>query len=108
MNGESNSAVFLMFGIPAQRIGNLNLRIVPLTRRFYYSGENGDFIDVALREGGIVVSINLGSGVFETDVHPQRGTVRFDDNEWHKLVITREAREVSNPISKRCSASLLY
>ena len=90
-----------MFGIPAhneERTGNLNLRIVPLTRRFYYSGENGDFINVALREGGIVVSINLGSGVFETDVHLQRGTVRFDDNEWHKLVITREAREVSNPI----------
>ena len=42
-----------------------------------------------------MVSINLGSGVFGTDVHPQRGTVRFDDNEWHKLVITREAREVS-------------
>ena len=69
-----------------------------LTRRLFYPGENGDFINVALREGGIVVSINLGSGVFETDVHPQRGTVRFDDNEWHQLVITREAREVSNLI----------
>ena len=101
LNGKSNITVFLMFSIPArneQRTGNLKLRIVSLTHRFYYSGANGDFINVALREGGIVVSINLGSGVFETDVHPQRGTVRFDDNEWHKLVITREAREVSNSI----------
>lgn len=42
------------------------------------------------------MSLNLGSGVFETEVKPKRGTIRFDDNKWHKLIITREAREVSS------------
>ena len=59
------------------------------------SGANGDYINIALREGGISISINLGAGLFETDIHPHHGTVRFDDNEWHKLAITREAREVT-------------
>ncbi len=53
-------------------------------------------MNIALREGGVTMSLNLGSGVFETEVKPKRGTIRFDDNKWHKLIITREAREVSS------------
>ena len=63
--------------------------------RCYLSGDGLDFMNVALREGGIILTMNLGSGVFETDVKPQRGNVRFDDNLWHKLEVEREAREVS-------------
>ena len=65
------------------------------------AGDGEDFMNIALREGGVVVAINLGSGIFETDVKPHRGTVRFDDNQWHRLAITREAREVSVTMSVR-------
>ena len=61
-----------------------------------FEGDGDDFMNVALREGGVLVHINLGSGLFETDIKPHRGSVRFDDNQWHRLVITREAREVSH------------
>ena len=54
-----------------------------------------DYMNIALREGGVSISINLGSGLFETEVKPHRGSIRFDDNKWHKLVVSREAREVS-------------
>ena len=57
------------------------------------TGDGGfDFINVALREGGVVVNINLGQAVLEVEVKD----VRFDDNRWHKLVITRESREVGS------------
>ena len=61
----------------------------------YFSGDGEeDFMNLALKEGGISVNINLGLGAFETEVRPRKGTVRFDDNRWHKLSVVREAREV--------------
>lgn len=64
------------------------------------AGDGEDYMNVALREGGILFHINLGSGSYVTDIKPHRGSVRFDDNQWHRLVINREAREV-RPLTPR-------
>ena len=59
-----------------------------------FSGSDADYLNVAIKEGGIIVTLNLGSGSWEQEVKPGRGEVRFDDNEWHTLIISRESREV--------------
>ena len=59
-----------------------------------FVGDGGDYIVISLTEGGIAVGINLGSGMFETEVKPRKGHIRFDDNQWHKVIVTRESREV--------------
>ena len=53
-----------------------------------------DYIFVALKEGGIKIAVDLGAGTYDTQIQPRRGSVRFDDNKWHKMVITRKSREV--------------
>ncbi|GBM88525.1 hypothetical protein AVEN_113587-1 [Araneus ventricosus] len=52
-----------------------------------------DFLHVSLKGGGIAVHTKLGSGHVEKVVRPSK--VRFDDNQWHKIVIHRKVREVS-------------
>ncbi|XP_050406301.1 neurexin-3 isoform X2 [Patella vulgata] len=59
----------------------------------FFTGDSNDYLNVAMKDGGIILTINLGSGSYETEVRP--GHVRFDDNRWHHLLIKREAREIS-------------
>jgi len=55
-----------------------------------------------LRDEQLVVRVQLRSGVYETTVRPPDTSLplgaadqrRFNDDRWHKLVVTREAREV--------------
>jgi leucine-rich repeat transmembrane neuronal protein 1/2 len=51
-----------------------------------------------LKEGGIFLSINLGNGRLDTGINPT--SVRFDDDNWHHVVIKRAAQEV-NTFSNR-------
>ncbi|XP_035209808.1 neurexin-1-like [Stegodyphus dumicola] len=51
------------------------------------------FLHVALEKGGIAVHTKLGSGHVEKIVRPSK--VRFDDNQWHKIVIHRKVREIT-------------
>lgn len=50
---------------------------------------------MSVQDGGLLFRVSLGSGVFETDVKAMQSGARFDDNQWHKLVMSRESREVS-------------
>ncbi|XP_055944776.1 neurexin-1-like isoform X1 [Argiope bruennichi] len=52
-----------------------------------------DFLHVSLKGGGIAVHTKLGSGHVEKVVRPSK--VRFDDNQWHKIVIHRKVREIT-------------
>ena len=62
-----------------------------------------------MKEGSIAVKISLGSGVFENQVSSDSGhqVVKFDDNKWHSLVVTRQAREVSGPSRVDVSRAVL-
>ena len=57
-------------------------------------GEREDYIIIALREGHVTVGVSLGSGSYQADVRPKRGSIRFDDNQWHHVKVVRETREV--------------
>ena len=66
------------------------------------TGDNDDFVLAELRDDEMVVRVQLRSGVFETRLHPPTTSLplsadqrRFNDDRWHKLVVSRQAREVT-------------
>ncbi|XP_054706570.1 neurexin-1-like [Uloborus diversus] len=52
-----------------------------------------DFLHVALKGGGVAVHVKIGSGNVEKVVRPAK--VRFDDNQWHRIVVHRKVREIT-------------
>lgn len=59
----------------------------------YFTGDRGEYFNVALIDGTVDLSVNLGSGKYDANINiPDQ---RFDDNKWHHVVVTRESREVS-------------
>ena len=59
----------------------------------FYSGDGqGDFMSLALRDGGIVLTVKLSSATLEKLVKPSK--IRFDDNQWHKVLVHRKVSEV--------------
>ena len=46
-------------------------------------------------DGSLIVKTRLGSGTFEAEVKSPLNNVRFDDGQWHRITVTREAREVN-------------
>ena len=56
-------------------------------------------LNLALKDGGISLSINLGSGTLDTGIGQiskgEKKTVRFDDDQWHHVSIKRVTQEVS-------------
>ncbi|XP_049784610.1 neurexin-1 isoform X4 [Schistocerca cancellata] len=63
----------------------------------FYTGDKGDFMNVALKDGGVVLAMSLGNGRTELGIKPRR--VRFDDNQWHKLTVHRKMQEISSGTS---------
>ena len=68
----------------------------------HVTGDDEDFMSVTLNDGCVLVRVSLGSGLFETEVKPRHGNIRFDDGQWHHVNITREAREVRHDIMVSC------
>ena len=58
------------------------------------AGSKKDYLNIAIKNGAILLTINLGSGSYE-EVVPKDGSTRLDDNRWHHVVVRRAAREVS-------------
>jgi len=65
------------------------------------AGDDDDFVLAELRDEQLLVRVELRSGVYETRVRPPVTSLplsadqrRFNDDRWHKLVVSREAREV--------------
>ncbi|XP_076318595.1 neurexin 1-like [Tachypleus tridentatus] len=63
----------------------------------FYTGDGDDFLSLSLRGGGIVLTVSLGSGSLERVVRPTK--VRFDDNQWHKVLVHRKVREITDSTS---------
>ena len=55
-----------------------------------FSGDSNDFLSLALKDGGVTLTVNLGSGRLDTEIKPKR----FNDDQWHHVVVSRIAREV--------------
>ncbi|XP_076443088.1 neurexin 1-like isoform X2 [Babylonia areolata] len=60
----------------------------------FYTGNRKDYLNLAIKNGVLVLTINLGSGSYEKIV-PKNRTPRLDDNRWHHVVVKRESREIS-------------
>ena len=48
---------------------------------------------VAIKDGTLALSINLGNGRLDTGI--KKKNVRFDDDVWHHVVIFRVAQQVN-------------
>jgi hypothetical protein len=56
------------------------------------TGDGLDYLNLALKDGGVTLTMNLGNGRLEMQIKPNR--VRFDDNQWHKVTVHRKVQEV--------------
>ena len=61
----------------------------------YTLGDGEDYLNLAMKDGGISLSINLGSGTLNTGIG-LGGSVRFDDDQWHHVSVKRVAQKVRN------------
>lgn len=55
-------------------------------------GDGDDYLNLALKDGGVLLTMSLGNGKLDVLIKPNR--VRFDDNQWHKLTVHRRVQEV--------------
>ncbi|XP_054713514.1 neurexin-1-like [Uloborus diversus] len=62
-----------------------------------YNGRGEDYLLLALKEGTIVLAIHLGSSSVEKQLRPAK--VRFDDNQWHRVLVHRKVREITRATS---------
>lgn len=56
------------------------------------TGHNTDYLNLALRDGGVSLTMGLANGKQEMHIKPAR--VRFDDHQWHKVTVHRRIQEV--------------
>lgn len=59
---------------------------------FHISDKNGDYLNLFLKNGGVTLCIKLGTEIVEKNVKPSK--IRFDDNQWHKILIHQKVEEV--------------
>uniref|UniRef100_A0A2C9K884 Uncharacterized protein n=1 Tax=Biomphalaria glabrata TaxID=6526 RepID=A0A2C9K884_BIOGL len=71
----------------------LDFRTKQPSSLLFYTGNAKDYITAGLIDGGVFLTVNLGSGQFEVNIRP--ADARFDDNRWHQLVIRRDAKELT-------------
>ena len=58
------------------------------------TGNGHDYMNLALKDGGVSLTVQLGTGKLDTAIKPN--TVRFDDNAWHHVLVVRKSSEVTN------------
>lgn len=68
------------------------------------SDDFDDYLAITIRDAGLSLTMKLGSTIHEKTVKPSK--VRFDDNQWHKVLVQRKIREIS-PSTYFCHVSLL-
>lgn len=57
-------------------------------------GHGTDYLNLALRDGGVSLTMGLANGKQEMHIKPSR--VRFDDHQWHKVTVHRRIQEISS------------
>ncbi|XP_075221682.1 neurexin 1-like [Lycorma delicatula] len=74
------------------------------TGLLFHTGDGLDYLNLALKEGGIILSMSLGNGKLDLQVKPNK--IRFDDNQWHKVTVHRKIQEIS-AVTSFCRVSLV-
>lgn len=69
-----------------------------------FSGHGTDYLNLAIRDGGVSLTMGLANGKQEMHIKPAR--VRFDDHQWHKVTVHRRIQEISS-ITSFCRVSLI-
>lgn len=77
---------------PEQNLISLRLR----------SGHGTDYLNLAIRDGGVSLTMGLANGKQEMHIKPAR--VRFDDHQWHRVTVHRRIQEISS-ITSFCRVS---
>ena len=67
------------------------------------SGNEHDYMAVSLREGGVALAVQLGTGKLDTAIRPEG--VRFDDNAWHRVEVRRKSSQVRERLQPRYSTA---
>lgn len=57
-----------------------------------FIGHEADYLNLAVRDGGVSLTMGLGNGKQEMHIKPAK--TRFDDHQWHKLTVHRRIQEV--------------
>ncbi|XP_055385088.1 neurexin-1 isoform X9 [Condylostylus longicornis] len=60
----------------------------------FYTGHGSDYLNLALRDGGVSLTMGLANGKQEMHIKPSK--VRFDDHQWHKVTVHRRIQEISS------------
>ncbi|XP_017967806.2 neurexin-1 isoform X2 [Drosophila navojoa] len=60
----------------------------------FYTGHGTDYLNLALRDGGVSLTMGLANGKQEMHIKPAK--VRFDDHQWHKVTVHRRIQEISS------------
>lgn len=69
------------------------------------SDEYEDYLAITIRDAGLTLTMKLGSNVHEKTIKPSK--VRFDDNQWHTVLVWRRIREIS-PSTYFCHVRLSF
>ena len=59
----------------------------------FFTGDENDYLGIAIKNGGVSLSLNLGNGRLDSGIQNKR--VRFDDDVWHHIRVTRHSQQVS-------------
>lgn len=57
------------------------------------SGSNENYVKIAIKNGRISFVMKMGSNLVEKEIG-KRNRIRFDDNHWHLIHVTRKFKEV--------------
>lgn len=71
----------------------------------FYTGHGTDYLNLALRDGGVSLTMGLANGKQEMHIKPSK--VRFDDHQWHKVTVHRRIQEISS-ITSFCRVGISY
>lgn len=68
-------------------------------------GHGTDYLNLAIRDGGVSLTMGLSNGKQEMHIKPAR--VRFDDHQWHRVTVHRRIQEISS-ITSFCRVSCCF
>ena len=85
-------------------IKHISLEIDEKNFNYLFPGHGTDYLNLAIRDGGVSLTMGLANGKQEMHIKPAR--VRFDDHQWHKVTVHRRIQEISS-ITSFCRVSLL-
>ncbi|PBC32996.1 Neurexin-3-alpha [Apis cerana cerana] len=77
--------------LSTQETVNLQFKTKQPNGLLFYSGEGDDYLTISLRDGGVAVGMTLAKGRLDLHIKPVR--VRFDDNQWHRIIVHRKVQE---------------